>query len=152
MLLATFGAGCFWKPEYLFKKLEGVIETEVGYMGGNILNPTYQQVCTDQTGHAEVVQITYDESILNYDELLEVFWKIHDPTQLNRQGPDIGKQYRSVIFCHNEEQGLIAKQKIEKLEAAKTFSDPIVTSIEDATKFWKAEDYHQNYYSKIHGD
>lgn len=143
---ATFGAGCFWHVEETFRKLEGVISTTVGYMGGNFKNPTYEDVCTDETGHAEVVQITYDPKKITYEQLLDVFWSIHNPTQLNRQGPDTGTQYRSVIFYHNEQQKKLAEQSKKKLE----YNKPIVTEITKAKEFYKAEEYHQRYLEK-HG-
>jgi peptide-methionine (S)-S-oxide reductase len=148
MAKATFAAGCFWGVEATFRQLPGVISTRVGYIGGNTANPTYKQVCTDTTGHAEGVEIEYDPSKLSYDKLLEVFWENHDPTQLNRQGPDWGKQYRSAIFFHSPEQEAEAKASIEQLEKAHRFSKPIVTQIVPATTFFEAEDYHQQYLEK----
>jgi peptide-methionine (S)-S-oxide reductase len=148
MAKATFAAGCFWGVEATFRQLPGVISTRVGYIGGNTANPTYKQVCTDTTGHAEAVEIEYDASKLSYDKLLEVFWENHDPTQLNRQGPDWGKQYRSAIFFHSPEQEAEAKASIEQLEKAHRFSKPIVTQIVPATTFFEAEDYHQQYLEK----
>jgi peptide-methionine (S)-S-oxide reductase len=148
MAKATFAAGCFWGVEATFRQLPGVISTRVGYIGGNTANPTYKQVCTDTTGHAEAVEIEYDPSKLSYDKLLEVFWENHDPTQLNRQGPDWGKQYRSAIFFHSPEQEAEAKASIEQLEKAHRFSKPIVTQIVPATTFFEAEDYHQQYLEK----
>ena len=146
--LATFGAGCFWGVEETFRTLPGVIETRVGYMGGNLENPTYEAVCTDQTGHAEVVQIEFDPSLVTYDQLLAVFWVNHNPTELNRQGPDIGRQYRSVIFYHNEQQEQLAQKSKLNLEQSHKFSQPIVTEIVPAGTFYLAEDYHQKYLMK----
>lgn len=143
---ATFGAGCFWGVEEAFRQLKGVASTAVGYEGGHLNKPTYQDVCTDRTGHAEVVEVTYEPAQVSYDALLEVFWKGHNPTTLNRQGPDIGTQYRSVIFFHSAEQEKIAKASKEK--AQKNFTRPIVTEIVPAQTFWKAEDYHQQYLAK----
>ena len=145
---ATFGAGCFWHVEEEFSKVHGVMSTCVGYSGGHLKDPTYKAVCTDTTGHAEVVQIEYDPNKLNYENLLEVFWNLHDPTQLNRQGPDVGTRYRSVIFYHNEEQEKIAKASKEKLEKSGKYKSKIVTQIELAGEFYKAEDYHQKYFEK----
>lgn len=141
---ATFGVGCFWGVEAAFQKIKGIISTTVGYMGGNLKNPTYEDVCTDKTGHAEVVQITYDPSIVSYEILLEIFWNIHDPTQLNRQGPDRGTQYRSVIFYHTEQQKKLAEESKEKLK----YKKPIVTEITKAKEFYPAEKYHQKYLEK----
>jgi peptide-methionine (S)-S-oxide reductase len=148
MAKATFAAGCFWGVEATFRQLPGVISTRVGYTGGNTANPTYKQVCTDTTGHAEAVEIEYDPSKLSYDKLLEVFWENHDPTQLNRQGPDWGKQYRSAIFFHSPEQEVAAKASKEQLEKSHRFSKPVVTQIVPATTFFDAEDYHQQYLEK----
>lgn len=147
MELATFGAGCFWCVEAVFKELKGVHSVTSGYSGGHVENPTYQQVCTGSTGHAEVVQIEYDPQVVSFPELLEVFWKTHDPTTLNRQGADIGTQYRSAIFYHNEEQKKLAEEYKAKLDASGAFSDPIVTTLEKFEKFYPAEDYHQDYFS-----
>jgi peptide-methionine (S)-S-oxide reductase len=145
--LATFGNGCFWCSEAIFQRLKGVEKVVPGYSGGHVSNPTYEQVCTGTTGHAESVQITYDPAKITYDELLEVFWKTHDPTTLNRQGNDIGTQYRSVIFYHDAEQKRLAEAYKSKLEAEHIWSRPIVTEIVPFTKFWPAEDYHRNYYN-----
>ena len=145
MEIATFGAGCFWGVEAAFQKIKGVIKTNVGYMGGIKKNPSYEDVCTDETGHAEVVQIKFDNKIVTYEELLDVFWKIHDPTQLNRQGFDFGTQYRSVIFYHNKKQKILAENSKNKQEK---FKKPIVTEITTAKEFYKAEEYHQNYLKK----
>ncbi|MCV0373776.1 MAG: peptide-methionine (S)-S-oxide reductase MsrA [Nitrosarchaeum sp.] len=147
---ATFGAGCFWHIEDLFRKTKGVTSTQVGYIGGKLANPTYEEVCTDMTGHAEAVQVEYDPNVLSYDVLLDLFWNNHDPTSLNRQGPDIGNQYRSAIFVHNEEQKQIAQKSKEKLERSGKFQKPIVTEITPAPEFYKAEEYHQKYFQK-HG-
>ena len=145
---ATFGAGCFWHIEEEFKKIEGVVLTSVGFMGGSIKNPSYKDVCTGKTGHAEVVHLEYDPKAVSYEKLLEVFWNIHDPTTLNRQGPDIGTQYRSAIFFHNSEQEKIAKLSKEKLEKSGKFKNKIVTEIIPSQDFYKAEDYHQKYFEK----
>ena len=145
---ATFGAGCFWHIEEEFKKLKGVISTSVGFMGGDLKNPSYKDVCTGATGHAEVVHLEYDPKIISYEKLLEVFWNIHDPTTLNRQGPDIGTQYRSVIFFHNEEQEKTINASKVKLEKSSKLKNKIVTEIKPAEDFWKAEDYHQQYFAK----
>jgi peptide-methionine (S)-S-oxide reductase len=145
---ATFGAGCFWAVEARFGELNGVIDTAVGYEGGELEHPTYKEVCTERTGHAEVVQITFDNSRLSYDSLLDTFFILHDPTQLNRQGPDWGSQYRSVIFYENEAQGVAARAKIAELNASGTFPRPIVTQVAAAQRFWKAEEYHQRYLEK----
>ena len=143
---ATFGAGCFWGVEAAFRLLEGVLATRVGYAGGGVENPTYRDVCSDHTGHAEVVEVTFDEAVVPYEQLLAVFWAEHDPTQLNRQGPDIGSQYRSVIFVHDEEQRRAAEASRERVQGR--LSRPVVTQIEDAPPFWEAEDYHQQYLEK----
>ncbi|PNX49170.1 MAG: peptide-methionine (S)-S-oxide reductase [Thermoplasmata archaeon M9B1D] len=145
---ATFGAGCFWGVQKEFNKIKGVTNTTVGYMGGNLKNPTYKDVCTNKTSHIEVVQIEFDPKIVNYEKLLELFWKIHDPTQLNRQGPDIGTQYKSIIFYHNEKQKIIAEKSKEKLQKSNKFKKPIVTEIKPLDIFYKAEEYHQNYLEK----
>jgi peptide-methionine (S)-S-oxide reductase len=146
---ATFGAGCFWGVEAAFRQLSsGVKATRVGYEGGDLPNPTYEQVCTDRTGHAEVVEVTYDPEEISYVDLLGVFWAEHDPTQLNRQGPDVGRQYRSAIFVHDEEQRAVALESLAKLQASGTYRRPIVTTIEDTTPFYEAEDYHQQYLEK----
>ena len=148
MAKATFAAGCFWEVEATFRQLPGVIATRVGYIGGNSADPTYKEVCTDRTGHAEAVEIEYDPAQLSYDKLLEVFWENHDPTQLNRQGPDFGTQYRSAIFFHDAEQEAAAKTSKQNLEKSHRFSKPIVTQIVPAVKFYEAEDYHQQYLEK----
>jgi len=148
MAKATFAAGCFWGVEATFRQLPGVISTRVGYTGGNTASPTYKEVCTDRTGHAEAVEIEYDPAKLSYDKLLEVFWENHDPTQLNRQGPDWGTQYRSAIFFHTPEQEAEAQASKEQLEKSRRFSKPIVTQIVPAVAFFEAEDYHQQYLEK----
>lgn len=145
---ATFGAGCFWGVEAAFRKVDGVVDTAVGYSGGHTPNPTYEDVCSHTTGHAEVVQVTFDPARVSYRDLLEVFWRIHDPTQVNRQGPDIGDQYRSVIFYHSGEQRRIAEESRAALEASGRLSRPVATKIEPAQTFWRAEEYHQRYYEK----
>lgn len=145
---ATFGAGCFWGVEATFRGLEGVTETAVGYMGGHTDNPTYKDVCSGETGHAEVVQVEYNPEIVSYEQLLDVFWEIHDPTQLNRQGPDVGEQYRSVIFVHDDDQRAIAERSKAELAQSDHITRPIVTAIEPAATFWQAEDYHQQYLEK----
>jgi len=148
---ATFGAGCFWGVEAAFRNVSGVISTAVGYMGGSLKNPTYHDVCSGRTGHAEVVQIVYDPVKVSYEHLLDVFWSIHDPTQLNRQGPDIGTNYRSVIFFHDAEQALLARRSKEKIEvSAVSGFRKVMTEITPASEFYRAEEYHQRYYEK-HG-
>jgi len=148
---ATFGNGCFWCTEAIFQELNGVKQAVSGYSGGHVKNPSYKEVCTGSTGHAECLQIIYDPSVISYDELLEVFWKTHDPTSLNRQGNDVGTQYRSVIFYHNEQQKKLAEKYKEQLQNEGAFSDPVVTVIEPFTVFYPAEDYHQEYFS-LHGN
>lgn len=143
---ATFGAGCFWGVESFFREVPGVIDVAAGYAGGQTENPTYKEVCSNRTGHAEVVQVTFDSQRVPYDRLLDVFFENHDPTQLDRQGPDVGTQYRSVIFYHSPEQERAARAKKEAL--AGRFKRPIVTSIEPAPSFWRAEEYHQRYFEK----
>lgn len=145
---ATLGAGCFWCVEAIYQRLEGVEKVESGYSGGTVKNPTYEQVCTGRTGHAEVIQVTFDPKKLSYKELLEVFFKTHDPTTLNKQGADAGTQYRSAIFYHSPEQQKIAEQVKRETDAAKIWDDPIVTEITPFSVFYKAEDYHQNYYNE----
>lgn len=148
MKQATFGNGCFWCTEAIFQQLKGVIKVESGYSGGHVKNPAYREVSNGTTGHAEVIQITYDPAVISYPELLEVFWKTHDPTTLNRQGADVGTQYRSVVFYHDEEQKQLAEEYKEKLDKAGIWKDPIVTEISPYTVFYKAEDYHQNYFNQ----
>ncbi|OCL26201.1 peptide-methionine (S)-S-oxide reductase [Orenia metallireducens] len=145
---ATFAAGCFWGVQALFDKIDGVISTTVGYIGGQTDEPTYEEVCTDQTGHAEAIEITFDPSEITYKELLELFWNNHNPTTLNRQGVDVGTQYRSAIFYHNKEQEEIAKQSKEALANSNKYQNPIVTEIVAATTFYPAEEYHQKYLQK----
>jgi peptide-methionine (S)-S-oxide reductase len=145
---ATFAAGCFWGVEATFRKLEGVTDTAVGYEGGTLPNPTYKDVCTDRTGHAETVEVTYDPAKISYEDLLKVFWENHDPTTTNRQGPDVGTQYRSVVFYHTPEQKAAAQKSKDDLEKARTYKRPIVTQIVPASTFWRAEDYHQQYLEK----
>ena len=145
---ATFGAGCFWGIEARFAEMPGVLDTAVGYEGGGLEHPTYKEVCTDRTGHAEVVDVTFDPSRISYDELLDAFFSMHDPTQVNRQGPDWGSQYRSAIFVRDEHQRQQAQAKISELNATGAFSKPIATRVEPATTFWKAEEYHQRYLEK----
>jgi len=147
---ATFGAGCFWCVEAVFQNLKGVHSVVSGYAGGTVRNPTYEDVCSGSTGHAEVCQIAYDPKQVTYPELLEVFWKTHDPTTLNRQGNDAGTQYRSAIFYHNQEQKNLAEHYRKELDSSKAFDGPIVTEIVPLTNFYKAEDYHQNYFNE-HG-
>ena len=147
----TFGAGCFWGVEAAFRKVQGVVSTAVGYSGGTLKNPTYEAVCTDQTGHAEVVQVEYDPSKVSYDDLLDLFWRVHDPTTMNRQGPDIGSQYRSAIYFHSPEQEKAAIASKEKTQNSGAYnSRPIVTEITPASEFYRAEEYHQQYFAK-HG-
>jgi peptide-methionine (S)-S-oxide reductase len=143
---ATFGAGCFWQVEIEFRNTPGVTDAAVGYEGGGLENPSYQDVCTDRTGHAEVVEVEFDPDEVSYGDLLEKFWSLHDPTQLNRQGPDVGSQYRSAIFVHSPEQR--AEAEASKEHAQARFERPIVTQVEPATTFWRAEDYHQQYLVK----
>ena len=146
--VATFGAGCFWCVEALFQTIEGVESVVSGYSGGDVANPTYEEVCSGTTGHAEVCQITYDPSRITYRELLKVFWQIHDPTTLNRQGADVGTQYRSVIFYHTEEQKRLAESYKKELDKSETWKNPIVTEISPFKNFYRAEGYHQDYYNQ----
>lgn len=145
--IATFGSGCFWCTEAIFLNVEGVEKVESGYEGGKVKNPTYKEVCSGLTGHAEVVQLTFDPQVISYEELLQIFWKTHDPTTLNQQGADIGSQYRSVIFYHSEDQKSKAEYYKKRLEDEGAYDKPIVTEITSAEPFYKAENYHQNYYS-----
>jgi peptide-methionine (S)-S-oxide reductase len=145
---ATFGAGCFWGVEAAYRQIQGVTSTRVGYLGGTYDNPSYQDVCTGKTGHAEVVEVTYDSEKVTYDDLLTVFWENHDPTTINRQGPDVGTQYRSAIFFHDDAQREAASASKERLEQEKRFRRPIVTEITPASEFYEAEDYHQQYLEK----
>ncbi|MFM2359874.1 MAG: hypothetical protein RLY16_1867 [Bacteroidota bacterium] len=144
---ATLGTGCFWCTEAIFQQLEGVVSVKSGYSGGHVDNPDYKAVCTGTTGHAECLQIVYEPSKISFDELLEVFWQTHNPTTLNRQGNDVGTQYRSVVFYHNEAQKTKAAHYIDELNKSGAWSDPVVTSLEPMVKFYPAEDYHQNYYN-----
>ena len=143
---ATFGAGCFWQVEETFRAVDGVIDTAVGYEGGHVDNPTYEQVCSGTTGHVEVCEVEFDPERVSFEALVEKYFEIHDPTQLNRQGPDVGYQYRSVIFAHSDEQAEMARQVIERVQPS--YSAPIVTAIEPAQPFWRAEEYHQCYLDK----
>ena len=145
---ATFGAGCFWGVEIAFRQIPGVLDALAGYSGGTMPNPTYEDVCSDRTGHAEVVQVTFDPARVSYDRLLDVFFTSHDPTQLNRQGPDVGRQYRSAIFYHSEAQREAAEAAKRKWEASGRWKRPVVTEISPAGPFWKAEEYHQRYLEK----
>jgi peptide-methionine (S)-S-oxide reductase len=148
MAKATFAAGCFWGVEETFRELPGVTATAVGYMGGELANPTYEDVCSDATGHAEVVDVEYDPAKISYEQLLDVFWQNHDPTQLNRQGPDVGMQYRSAVFYHTPEQKTGAESAKAALQASGRFRRPVVTEITAAGTFWRAEEYHQKYLHK----
>jgi len=141
---ATFGAGCFWKPEHVFRQVDGVVSTSVGYMGGDTNNPSYEQVCTGRTGHVEVVQVEYDPARISYDELLDIFWQSHDPSQHNRQGPDVGSQYRSAVFTHDAAQEQVAEASRKKVESA----GKVATEVTPAADYWPAEDYHQQYVEK----
>jgi peptide-methionine (S)-S-oxide reductase len=145
---ATFAAGCFWGVEAAFSELEGVSSTEVGYTGGLVENPTYEDVCSGTTGHAESIQIEFDPDVVTYEQLLDLLWEIHNPTTSNRQGPDIGTQYRSAIFYHTPEQEEKARASIERLDQTERFSDPIVTEVRPASSFWRAEEYHQEYFER----
>jgi peptide-methionine (S)-S-oxide reductase len=145
--ISTLGAGCFWCVEAVFQRLDGVIKVESGYMGGKSANPTYKDVCTGTTGHAEVCQITYNSTKITFEEILEIFWKTHDPTTLNRQGNDVGTQYRSAIFYHNDKQKEISQKYIKDLNSSGVFDHPVVTTIEAASKFYVAENYHQDYFN-----
>lgn len=147
---ATFAAGCFWGVEAAFRKVRGIVDAEVGYTGGTAANPTYEEVCGGRTGHAEAVRLTYDPAVVGYEDLLDVFWKIHDPTTLNRQGPDVGTQYRSAVFFHDAEQEKAARAGKQRLENSGRFLRPLVTEIAPAGPFWRAEEYHQRYTEK-HG-
>ena len=147
---ATFAAGCFWHVEDLFRKTKGVKSTQVGYTGGRLTNPTYEEVCTDKTGHVEAVQVEYDPDEVSYNDLLKIFWENHDPTTLNRQGPDVGSQYRSAVFYHDESQKQEAEKSKEELEKSGYYQKPIVTEVAPAPEFYKAEEYHQKYFQK-HG-
>jgi peptide-methionine (S)-S-oxide reductase len=146
--LATFALGCFWKPDRIFSNLDGVVEVKVGYSGGHVDNPTYEMVCGGETGHAETVQVEYDPKKVSYEILLDAFWNSHDPTQVNRQGPDVGEQYRSVIFYYDDEQKRVAEESKKRLTESGKYDKPIATGIVRASKFYKAEDYHQKYLEK----
>jgi peptide-methionine (S)-S-oxide reductase len=146
--LATFGAGCFWGVEQILSRLPGVTGTAVGYMGGPIERPTYEQVCTGRTEHAEVVQVSFDASTISYEALIDVFWHLHDPTQVDRQGPDVGRQYRSVVFTHSESQARIARATRDAINASGALRHPVATEIVPATTFWKGEAYHQRYFDR----
>ena len=150
MAKASFAAGCFWGVEAAFRQVEGVLDAAVGYSGGRLENPSYEDVCSGRTGHAETVEVEYDPSKVSYEQLLDVFWEDHDPTTLNRQGPDVGEQYRSAIFFHTPEQQAAATASKEKLEKSGKYKRPVVTQIQPASKFWRAEEYHQRYLEK-HG-
>jgi len=145
---ATFGGGCFWCLEAAFEELDGVESVTSGYAGGHVEEPSYRAVCSGSTGHAEVVQLEYDPDRIGYEELLEVFFTIHDPTQLNRQGPDVGSQYRSIVLHHDDRQRQLAERYVEAIEDGGGYDDPIVTEIEPLDRFWRAEEYHQNYFEK----
>ena len=145
--IATLGGGCFWCVEAVFQRIDGVIEVKPGYAGGHIKNPTYKEICTGTTGHAEVAQLKYDSTIVSYEDILNIFWQAHDPTTLNRQGNDKGTQYRSVIFYHDEMQNEIAKSLLKKIEKLGVWPDPIVTEITEINNYSDAEDYHKNYYN-----
>jgi len=149
---ATFGTGCFWCTEAVFDKLNGVHEVVSGYAGGHVDNPTYEQVCGKQTGHAEVVQITFDPSVISYQDLLEVFWKTHDPTTLNQQGNDKGPQYRSAIFYHSESQKKLAESSLKTTDASDLWPNPIVTEVTEINNYYPAEDYHQKYFERVGGN
>ena len=148
MEIATFAAGCFWGVEDAFRQFEGVLSTRVGYTGGAVDHPTYDQVCDEGTGHAEAVEVTFDPNVVSYEELVEFLWRIHDPTQLNRQGPDVGDQYRSAIFVHDDRQAKIAEASKDALEASGILPTAVATEIVPAETFWEAEDYHQQYFEK----
>jgi peptide-methionine (S)-S-oxide reductase len=145
---ATFAAGCFWGVEATFRNVPGVVSTRVGYTGGSLDHPTYKDVCTNRTGHAEAVEVMYDPARVTYDELLKIFWQSHDPTMLNRQGPDVGTQYRSAIFYHNPQQEAAARSSKEQLDRSGSYRRPVVTQIVPAAEFWEAEEYHQQYLEK----
>jgi len=146
---ATFAAGCFWGIEATFRKVPGVTDAAVGYTGGHKPNPTYKEVCYAGTGHAEAVEVEFDPAQVSYEKLLDVFWSIHDPTQLNRQGPDVGTQYRSAVFVHSEEQAAAARASKERLEKSGRLRRPVATEISPASTFWRAEEYHQRYFEKM---
>jgi peptide-methionine (S)-S-oxide reductase len=145
---ASFAAGCFWGVEARFLEVDGVVDAVSGYQGGHLENPTYKQVCGGDTGHAEVVQVTFDDETVRYEQLLDVFFDMHNPTTLNRQGPDFGSQYRSVIFCYDGEQKVAAEKKIREIDASGKWPNPVVTQVQEAPEFWRAEEYHQRYFEK----
>ncbi|UVE52503.1 peptide-methionine (S)-S-oxide reductase MsrA (plasmid) [Haloferax larsenii] len=145
---ATFGGGCFWCIEAAFKELDGITDVTSGYAGGDVPNPSYEEVCNGTTGHAEVVRVTFETAVLDYEDLLEVFFTVHDPTTVDRQGPDVGSQYRSAIYTESDEQQRLAEQFVDELESAEAFDDPIVTEIEPLDTFYEAEAYHQDYFEK----
>ena len=149
MVKATFGAGCFWHPQQVYDEIKGIIKTEVGYMGGHTSQPTYEEVCTGSTGHAEVVHIEFDPEKVSYENLLNTFWDVHDPTQFNRQGPDIGTQYRSTIFYHDKNQGAEARDSKDTQANSKKYNSDIMTVIEKAETFWIGESYHQKYFARM---
>ncbi|MEO1243011.1 MAG: peptide-methionine (S)-S-oxide reductase MsrA [Pseudomonadota bacterium] len=149
--IATFAAGCFWGVEQAFREMTGVIDAESGYTGGHVDNPTYEAVCRKNTGHAEAVRVTFDPAVVSYDDLLALFWSIHNPTQVNRQGPDVGDQYRTAIFTHSDAQSAAAKASLEAEDASGRHAGPIATKIEPAGVWWKAEEYHQRYLEKNGG-
>lgn len=149
--IATFAAGCFWSVEQAFREMTGVIDAESGYTGGHVDNPTYEAVCRKNTGHAEAVRVTFDPAVVSYDDLLALFWRIHNPTQVNRQGPDVGDQYRTAIFTHSDAQLAAAKASLEAEDASGRHAGPIATKIEPAAVWWKAEEYHQRYLEKNGG-
>jgi peptide-methionine (S)-S-oxide reductase len=146
--LATLGSGCFWCTEAIYQRTKGIIAVESGYSGGHVEHPTYEQVCSKTTGHAEVIRIEYDSNVISYAEILDIFWRTHNPTTLNRQGNDVGPQYRSVIFYHNNHQKQIAEQSLAETDASDLWKDTIVTAIEPLTNYYKAENYHQNYFNQ----
>ncbi len=148
MSFISLGAGCFWGVQNILSKVEGVSKTEVGYMGGHVKNPTYEQICRGDTGHAEIVRVEYDPNVVTLDTILDYFWRLHDPTTLNRQGYDIGHQYRSVVFFHEDEQKELVEKSKDKFDASGVFEKPAVTEIEPATTFYRGEEYHQDYYLK----
>jgi peptide-methionine (S)-S-oxide reductase len=149
---ATVAGGCFWCVEAAFKELDGIVEVTSGYAGGHVDDPTYNAVCSGDTGHAEVVQVEYDPTVLSYEDVLEVFFTIHDPTQLNRQGPDVGSQYRSAVFYHDDDQREILEAYVEALDEEGGYDDPVVTEVEPLDRFWEAEEYHQDYFEKNPND
>lgn len=146
--LATLGGGCFWCTEAIYQRTKGIIAVESGYSGGHVENPTYEQVCSKTTGHAEVIRIQYDSNVISYAEILDIFWRTHNPTTLNRQGNDVGPQYRSVVFYHNDEQKQTAEQSLKATDASDLWKNPIVTTISPLTNYYKAENYHQNYFNQ----